>query len=74
MKYKLEWFDLKTEQSMGVFEHETYDFTQVPNCPRCGKPTEYNSGQVGEDIMGNAEYAEWFDCYKCHVQSEGINV
>lgn len=70
MKYKLEWFDVNTENSIGVFEHSTYDHTDKANCPRCGKSTDYAESQVDETEQGRAIYGGWFECHRCGIFSQ----
>jgi len=74
LKYKLEWHNPETQVSLGVFVHESYDLTQRPGCPICGKAAEFNQGQTGETEQGNAIYSEWWECHKCGIESEPYEV
>lgn len=70
MKYKLEWHNAETQQSLGIFEHETYDRTERPHCPLCGRTADWWQGQIDEDDQGNEIYGEGWYCHPCHIESE----
>jgi len=75
MKYKLEWHNPNTQESVGVFEYETYDFTERPPCPKCGRTADYNEAQTGDnEFTGASEYHAWFECLHCDIESESWEI
>lgn len=41
-----------------------------PNCPLCGKPTEYWEGQIDQDRMGNDIDGWNYVCWACGIGTE----
>ncbi len=61
-----------------TFDEHTEPFTTTqlkewgvaPDCPKCGKRTEYQEGQIGETEQGWAIEGYWFMCFECCVESD----
>ncbi len=43
---------------------------EEPNCPLCGKRTEYWEGQIDQDIMGNDIDGYNYVCYDCRIGTQ----
>lgn len=65
----IEWFDMETFESVGLFPIEQTDDCEELVCPRCGGRTTYWEGQIEEDPRGGAIYGYCHDCYPCHIHS-----
>lgn len=75
MTRMVEWFTMwttdKESESIGKFPLEqAADGDYI--CPKCGKPAEYDEGQIDQDRMGNDIYGWWFDCYQCGIGTEPV--
>lgn len=66
---QLTWHDVETGDEVCVQEVRNAD-CEEPNCPLCGKKTEYWEGTVGHDFQGNDIDAYSYRCYDCCVSTQ----
>jgi DNA-directed RNA polymerase subunit M/transcription elongation factor TFIIS len=69
MKHQIEWFDMETGESVGIFPYDPTDDLEAFICPKCGKRTEYWEGQIDQDRMGNDIYGYSYDCCNCKIHT-----
>ena len=75
MTQMIEWFTMwtpdKEPESDGKFPlDQTDDGDYI--CPKCGKPAEYDEGEIDQDRQGNYISGWWFACWNCHIDTEAV--
>lgn len=81
MQKTVEWFKLWEPGETDIespYKVGEYPLIVTTNgdyiCPQCGQPADYVEGQIDQDFQGNDIGGWWYDCYKCGIGTEPVEI
>jgi hypothetical protein len=68
---EITWVDNETGETVGTYPPKQ-DASDNYVCPKCGKSTRYEEGQIDQLENGWDIHGWWFCCWDCHISSEPV--